>query len=89
MNGSVEKEEIGTISSPIGTTDPNTGFVPINVTDSPTSLSLDASVEEAQISLIMFEFSSCLLADSAMNLVNDSSMLGLRSALEEFPLFRG
>ncbi|GJX16112.1 hypothetical protein Tco_0216944 [Tanacetum coccineum] len=28
---------------------------------------------EAQISLIMFEFSSCLLADSAINLVSDSS----------------
>ncbi|GJZ54658.1 hypothetical protein Tco_0609543 [Tanacetum coccineum] len=36
-----------------------------------------ASVE-AQISLIMFEFSSFLLADSAINLVSDSSSLGLR-----------
>ncbi|GKA27979.1 hypothetical protein Tco_0714147 [Tanacetum coccineum] len=43
---------------------------------------------EARISLIMFEFSSCLLADSAMNLVSDSSRLGLRSGYEEFPLFR-
>ncbi|GJT49953.1 hypothetical protein Tco_0976110 [Tanacetum coccineum] len=72
-NGTVEGN-LGTISSPIGTTDPNTGFVPINVTDSPTSLSLvlikapwfliAASRVEARISLIMFEFSSCLLADS-------------------------
>ncbi|GJS03532.1 hypothetical protein Tco_0320040 [Tanacetum coccineum] len=46
-----------------------------------------ASVE-AQISLIMFEFSSCLLADSTINLVSDSSRLGLRSGYEEFPLFR-
>ncbi|GKC64257.1 hypothetical protein Tco_1096855, partial [Tanacetum coccineum] len=43
---------------------------------------------EARISLIMFEFSSCLLADSAMNLVSNSSRLGLRSGYEEFPLFR-
>ncbi|GJT36890.1 hypothetical protein Tco_0936755 [Tanacetum coccineum] len=35
----------------------------------------------------MFEFSSCLLVDSAINLVNDSSRLGLRSGYEEFPLF--
>ncbi|GKA38680.1 hypothetical protein Tco_0731231 [Tanacetum coccineum] len=46
-----------------------------------------ASVE-ARISLIMFDFSSCLLADSIMNLVSDSSRLGLRSGYEEFPLFR-
>ncbi|GJU21092.1 hypothetical protein Tco_1154434 [Tanacetum coccineum] len=39
---------------------------------------ISASVE-ARISLIMFEFSSCLLADSAMNFVSDSSRLGLRS----------
>ncbi|GKB72499.1 hypothetical protein Tco_0933911, partial [Tanacetum coccineum] len=44
-----------------------------------------ATSVEAQISLIMFEFSSCLLADSAMNLVNDSSRLGLRSGYKEFP----
>ncbi|GKA88075.1 hypothetical protein Tco_0809839 [Tanacetum coccineum] len=43
---------------------------------------------EAQISLIMFEFSSCLLADSTINLVSDSSRLGLRSGYEEFSLFR-
>ncbi|GJW53812.1 hypothetical protein Tco_0097897 [Tanacetum coccineum] len=48
---------------------------------------INASVE-ARISLIMFEFSSCLLADSVMNLVSDSSRLGLRSGYEEFPLFR-
>ncbi|GKB33168.1 hypothetical protein Tco_0872569 [Tanacetum coccineum] len=46
-----------------------------------------ASVE-AQISLIMFEFSSCLIADSTINLVSDSSRLGLRSGYEEFTLFR-
>ncbi|GJT70930.1 reverse transcriptase domain-containing protein [Tanacetum coccineum] len=45
-----------------------------------------ASVE-AQIFLIMFEFYSCLLADSAINLVSDSSRLGLQSGYEEFPLF--
>ncbi|GJS54520.1 hypothetical protein Tco_0627882 [Tanacetum coccineum] len=49
---------------------------------------LIAALVEAQISLIMFEFSSCLLADSAINLVSDSSRLGLRSRYEEFPLFR-
>ncbi|GJX16683.1 hypothetical protein Tco_0217515 [Tanacetum coccineum] len=48
---------------------------------------LIAASVEAQISLIMFEFSSCLLADSAINLVSDSSRLGLRSGYEEFPLF--
>ncbi|GJV63885.1 hypothetical protein Tco_1474713 [Tanacetum coccineum] len=49
---------------------------------------LIAASVEVRISLIMFEFSSCLLADSAMNLVSDSSRLGLRSGYEEFPLFR-
>ncbi|GKD09527.1 hypothetical protein Tco_1189212, partial [Tanacetum coccineum] len=49
---------------------------------------LIAASVEAQISLIMFEFSSCLSADSAINLVSDSSRLGLRSRYEEFPLFR-
>ncbi|GJZ61721.1 hypothetical protein Tco_0617858 [Tanacetum coccineum] len=49
---------------------------------------LIAASVEARISLIMFEFSSCLLVDSALNLVNDSSRLGLRSGYEEFPLFR-
>ncbi|GJX73543.1 hypothetical protein Tco_0312138 [Tanacetum coccineum] len=49
---------------------------------------LIAALVEARISLIMFEFSSCLLADSAMNLVSDSSRLGLRSGYKEFPLFR-
>ncbi|GJZ51566.1 hypothetical protein Tco_0606081 [Tanacetum coccineum] len=48
---------------------------------------LIAASVEAQISLIMFEFSSCLLADSAMNFVSDSSRLGLRSGHEEFLLF--
>nr|GEV62917.1 hypothetical protein [Tanacetum cinerariifolium] len=43
---------------------------------------------EAQISLIMFEFSSCPLADSAINLVSDSSSLGLRSGYEEFSLIQ-
>ncbi|GJW08101.1 hypothetical protein Tco_1570524 [Tanacetum coccineum] len=43
--------------------------------------------QKARISLIMFEFYSFLLADSAMNLVSDSSRLGLRSGYEEFPLF--
>ncbi|GJV17499.1 ribonuclease H-like domain-containing protein [Tanacetum coccineum] len=36
----------------------------------------------------MFKFSSCLLADSAINLVNDVSRLVLLSGYEEFPLFR-
>ncbi|GKF33819.1 hypothetical protein Tco_0107019 [Tanacetum coccineum] len=49
---------------------------------------LIAASMEARISLIMFEFSSCLLADSVMKLVSDSSRLGLRSGYEEFPLFR-
>ncbi|GJS33719.1 hypothetical protein Tco_0532101 [Tanacetum coccineum] len=49
---------------------------------------LMAASVEARISLIMFEFSSCHLADSAMNLVSDSSRLGLRLGYEEFPLFR-
>ncbi|GJU23684.1 hypothetical protein Tco_1157026 [Tanacetum coccineum] len=48
---------------------------------------LIAASVEARISLIMFEFSSCLLADSAINLVSDSSRLGLRLGYEEFPLF--
>ncbi|GJT62002.1 hypothetical protein Tco_1005535 [Tanacetum coccineum] len=48
---------------------------------------LIAASVEARISLIMFEFSSFLLADSAINLVSDSSRLGLRSGYEEFPLF--
>ncbi|GJR60838.1 hypothetical protein Tco_1503000 [Tanacetum coccineum] len=47
-----------------------------------------SSSSEAQISLIMFDFSSCLLANSTINLVSDSSRLGLRSGYEEFPLFR-
>ncbi|GJS84829.1 hypothetical protein Tco_0751370 [Tanacetum coccineum] len=38
---------------------------------------LIAASVEAQISLILFKFSSCLLADSAINLVSDSSRLGL------------
>ncbi|GKB29993.1 hypothetical protein Tco_0869394 [Tanacetum coccineum] len=38
---------------------------------------LIAASVEARISLIMFKFSSCLLADSVMNLVSDSSRLGL------------
>ncbi|GJS55129.1 hypothetical protein Tco_0628491, partial [Tanacetum coccineum] len=49
---------------------------------------LIAASVEARISLIMLKFSSCLLVDSAMNLVSDSSKLGLRSGYEEFPLFR-
>ncbi|GJZ47514.1 hypothetical protein Tco_0601346 [Tanacetum coccineum] len=48
---------------------------------------LMAASVEARISLIMFEFSACLLAYFAMNLVSDSSRLGLRSRYEEFPLF--
>ncbi|GJW05041.1 hypothetical protein Tco_1563897 [Tanacetum coccineum] len=40
---------------------------------------LIAASVEARISLIMFEFSSCLLADSIINLVSNSSRLGLRS----------
>ncbi|GJS34111.1 hypothetical protein Tco_0532493 [Tanacetum coccineum] len=48
---------------------------------------LIAASVEARISLIMFEFSSCLLAYFIMNLVSDSSRLGLRSGYEEFPLF--
>ncbi|GJS10935.1 hypothetical protein Tco_0367731 [Tanacetum coccineum] len=49
---------------------------------------LIAASVEARISLIMFEFSSCLLADSTINLASDSSRLGLRSGYEEFLLFR-
>ncbi|GJR20609.1 hypothetical protein Tco_0969136 [Tanacetum coccineum] len=48
---------------------------------------LMAASGKARSSLIMFEFSSCLLADSAINLVSDSSRLGLQSGYEEFPLF--
>ncbi|GKG09084.1 hypothetical protein Tco_0334916, partial [Tanacetum coccineum] len=33
---------------------------------------------EARISLMMFELSSCLLADSAMNLASNSSIVSLR-----------
>nr|GEY93353.1 hypothetical protein [Tanacetum cinerariifolium] len=40
------------------------------------------SVEpEARISLMMFKFSSCLLADSAMNLASDSSLVSLQAWL--------
>ncbi|GJS16449.1 hypothetical protein Tco_0410921 [Tanacetum coccineum] len=49
---------------------------------------LMAASVEARISLIMFEFSSYLLANSAMKLVSDSSRLGLRPGYEEFLLFR-
>nr|GEW43409.1 hypothetical protein [Tanacetum cinerariifolium] len=42
----------------------------------------------SRISLMMFEFSSCLFADSAMNLANDSSNVYLRSGYEEFLLLR-
>ncbi|GJU74307.1 hypothetical protein Tco_1265712 [Tanacetum coccineum] len=48
---------------------------------------LIAALVEARISLIMLEFSSCLLADYAINLVSDSFRLGLQSGYEEFPLF--
>ncbi|GJT76884.1 hypothetical protein Tco_1043609 [Tanacetum coccineum] len=37
---------------------------------------------------MMFDFSSCLFADSAMNLVSDSSNVSLRSGYEEFLLLR-
>nr|GEV13967.1 reverse transcriptase domain-containing protein [Tanacetum cinerariifolium] len=47
---------------------------------------LSSASVEARISLIMFEFSSCLFADSAMNLVSDSSKVCLQSGYEEFPL---
>ncbi|GJR76323.1 hypothetical protein Tco_0088688 [Tanacetum coccineum] len=50
------------------------------------SVELAASVE-ARISLMMVEFSSCLLAESAMNLDNDSSIVSLRAWYKEFPLF--
>nr|GEV42701.1 hypothetical protein [Tanacetum cinerariifolium] len=46
-----------------------------------------SSSSEARISFIMFEF-SCLLANSAINLDNDSYMLGFQSGYKEFPLFR-
>ncbi|GKC16430.1 hypothetical protein Tco_1013212, partial [Tanacetum coccineum] len=52
------------------------------------SLGFGSVEPEARISLIMFEFSSCLFADSAMNLVSDSSNIFLRSGYEEFPLLR-
>nr|GEW00123.1 hypothetical protein [Tanacetum cinerariifolium] len=42
----------------------------------------------ARISLMMVEFSSCLLADSAINLDSDSSVVSLRVVYEEFPLLR-
>ncbi|GKC85854.1 hypothetical protein Tco_1141571 [Tanacetum coccineum] len=42
------------------------------------SLGFVSMEPEAQISLMMFEFSSCLLADSAMNLASDSSIVSLR-----------
>ncbi|GJZ92644.1 hypothetical protein Tco_0664709 [Tanacetum coccineum] len=47
-----------------------------------------AASVEARNSLIIYEFSSCLFADSAMNLVSDSSNVCLRSGYEEFPLLR-
>ncbi|GKF73733.1 hypothetical protein Tco_0220065, partial [Tanacetum coccineum] len=47
-----------------------------------------ASVED-RISLIMFEFSSCLLADSAMNLVSDSSSLVSDQDTKNFHYFVG
>ncbi|GJU97066.1 hypothetical protein Tco_1326337 [Tanacetum coccineum] len=50
------------------------------------SIPLSSTLVEAQISLIMFEFSSCLFADSALNLVSDSSNVCLRSGYEEFLL---
>ncbi|GKF34399.1 hypothetical protein Tco_0107599, partial [Tanacetum coccineum] len=61
--------------------------VEIDLTWSRSSLIFIAASVEARISLIMFEFSSCLLADSAINLVSDSSRFGLRSGYEEFLLF--
>nr|GFA94558.1 hypothetical protein [Tanacetum cinerariifolium] len=45
-----------------------------------------SSSSEAWISLMMVEFSSCLLADSAINLDSDSSIVSLRGGCEEFPL---
>nr|GEW71090.1 hypothetical protein [Tanacetum cinerariifolium] len=49
---------------------------------------LSSASVKAQNSLIMFEFSSCLFADSAMNLVSDSSKVCLRSGYEEVLLLR-
>ncbi|GKG05646.1 hypothetical protein Tco_0325732 [Tanacetum coccineum] len=49
---------------------------------------LPSASVEARISLIMFDFSLCLFADSAMNLVTDSSKVCLRSGYEEFSLLR-
>ncbi|GJY28548.1 hypothetical protein Tco_0404315, partial [Tanacetum coccineum] len=48
-------------------------------------LFLIATSVEARISLMMFKFSSCLLADSTINLDNDSSIVSLRAEYEEFP----
>ncbi|GKG10754.1 hypothetical protein Tco_0342154 [Tanacetum coccineum] len=47
-----------------------------------------AALVEARISLIMFEFSSCLFADSAISLISDSSNVYLRLGYEEFLLLR-
>ncbi|GJW58377.1 hypothetical protein Tco_0105108 [Tanacetum coccineum] len=52
------------------------------------SLNLVFASIEAQISLMMFKFSSCLFADSAMNLASDSSIVCLRAGYEEFLLLR-
>ncbi|GJT69568.1 hypothetical protein Tco_1028854 [Tanacetum coccineum] len=49
---------------------------------------LSSASVEARISLIMFEFSSCLFGDLAMNLVSDSSNICLRFRYEEFLLLR-
>ncbi|GKF18659.1 hypothetical protein Tco_0063577, partial [Tanacetum coccineum] len=56
------------------------GFISVELSRLPNPLS-------SRISLIMFEFSSCFLADFAINLVSDSSRLCLRSGYEESPLF--
>ncbi|GJZ44870.1 hypothetical protein Tco_0592466 [Tanacetum coccineum] len=61
------------------------GFVFVKLRRLPKSLS-SASVE-ARISLMMFKFSSCLLADSVINLDKDSSIVSLRAGYEEFPSF--
>nr|GEX44570.1 hypothetical protein [Tanacetum cinerariifolium] len=50
-------------------------------------LGIAASIE-AQISLMIFEFSLCLLADSTINLDSDSSIVSIRAGYEEFPLLR-
>ncbi|GKC30983.1 hypothetical protein Tco_1038277 [Tanacetum coccineum] len=44
---------------------------------------ISVELVEALISLIMFEFSSCLLADSTMNLANDSFTVSLCSWVHE------